>query len=42
MRHSRASTTMEIYAQTVPQSQRVALEKLAQLAHAESLSHLSQ
>jgi len=32
MRHSRISTTMDIYAQIVPQAQRVALKKLSQFA----------
>jgi integrase len=32
MRHSRSSTTMDIYAQIVPASQRLALKKLAQFA----------
>ena len=32
MRHSRISTTMEIYAQIVPQAQRVALQQLADFA----------
>jgi integrase len=42
MRHSRSSTTLDIYAQTVPQSQRVAIEKLSEFARPKSLSHLSQ
>jgi integrase len=37
MRHSRASTTMDIYQQFVPQSQRVAIDKLDGLA---SLKHI--
>jgi integrase len=32
MRHSRISTTMDIYAQTVPLAQRAAIEKLSQFA----------
>jgi integrase len=34
MRHSRISTTMEIYAQSVPQAQRRALEQLSEFAKA--------
>ncbi|MGA8150449.1 MAG: tyrosine-type recombinase/integrase [Terriglobales bacterium] len=37
MRHSRISTTMDIYAQIVPQAQRRALEQLAVFAHAGAL-----
>jgi site-specific recombinase XerD len=33
MRHSRISTTMEIYAQTVPKAQRRALEQLSEFAN---------
>jgi hypothetical protein len=32
MRRSRISTTMDIYAQTAPLAQRVAIEKLSQFA----------
>ena len=42
MRHSRASTSMDIYAQCVPSAQRRAIEKLSAFATAKSLSHLSQ
>ncbi len=35
MRHTRISTTMEIYAQIVPAAQRRALEKLSQFARAD-------
>jgi integrase len=46
MRHSRISTTMDIYAQTVPASQRLAIEKLSEFANPIGtseigLSHLS-
>jgi site-specific recombinase XerD len=37
MRHSRISTTMDIYAQLVPAAQRQAIEKLSQFA--KPLSH---
>ena len=37
MRHSRISTTMDIYAQFVPESQRRALSKLAEMVHARTL-----
>jgi integrase len=37
MRHSKVSTTMDIYTQTVPESQRLAVEKLAQFVTGSSL-----
>jgi integrase len=44
MRHSRISTTMDIYAQLVPQQQRVALGKLSEFVtnHVTLLSHKSE
>ena len=45
MRHTRISTTMDIYAQAVPQQQRIALGKLKGFvteAGLSPLSHLSQ
>jgi integrase len=38
MRHSRISTTMDIYAQTVPLAQRRAVEKLSEFANPKSCS----
>jgi site-specific recombinase XerD len=42
MRHSRIGTTMDIYAQTVPASQRRAVEKLSQFANVKSVPVLFQ
>lgn len=42
MRHSRVSTTMDIYAQTVPVSQRRAVEKLSEFANVKSVPLLFQ
>lgn len=42
MRHSRISTTMDIYAQVVPEAQRIALRKLSQFARVTDVTLLSQ
>jgi hypothetical protein len=42
MRHSRVSTSLDIYAQTVPVSQRRAVEKLSEFANVKAVPVLFQ